>query len=111
MSKKNEQTTYISTTPVETSHLESQLAEHNTAIELIKQEIRQEFLHMKESIDSLAEQFKDMKNQLISGFVTKEEHASLRRDVDELLSLKGWAIRIVVGAIIISLLALIGVRQ
>ena len=111
MQKKTEQNTYISNTPLDPSNIDSRLAEHNTAIELIKQDIRQEFLHMKESVDSLAAQFKELKEQLISGFVTKEQHANLESRVAQIENMKDWVIKIVLGSVIIALLAVIGLNK
>ena len=105
-SKKNTPAEYVQNT-----HLEDQLAEHNTAIELIKQELRAEFLHMKESIDMLSTQFNEFRKELINQYVTKEQFYALKKDVDQNKDTWNWIIKIVGGAIIIAMMAAIGLKQ
>lgn len=86
---------------------EVKIAQNETAIKLISQDIA----YMKKGIDDIQESVKDLRQEIVDGFVSKNEFDGLRGRVNQLESLKEWSIRIIIGGIIISLLALLGIRS
>lgn len=100
MSKKKPETQYAT----DTHEKFVTVSEQNTSeIALIKQSLK----YMKDGIDEIKQELRDFKRELIDGFVTKEKFQALEQDVKELKSLKEWALRIVLGAVIVALLALV----
>lgn len=94
MSKKNNTTEYIPNT---------QDQENATSIRLLEQG----FEYMKSALDDIKESITILTHKLENGFVTKEEFRAVKDDVKELQDLKGWALKIVVGTVIVALLALV----
>lgn len=55
--------------------------------------------------------FKDHNDKLdglINGFATKEEMATVKADVESLKADRKWLVRLVVGAVVFAILALVG---
>lgn len=94
MAKKNNTTEYTSNT---------QDQDNATSIKLLEQG----FEYMKSALDDIKESITILTNKLENGFVTKEEFKSLDKRVSGLEDLKGWALKIIVGGVIMSLLALV----
>jgi hypothetical protein len=94
MSKKNSATDYT---------LSMQDQENATSIKLLEQG----FEYMKSALDDIKESISLLTYKLENGFVTKEEFRSVKDDVRELQELKGWALKIIVGSVIMGLLALL----
>lgn len=94
MSKKNEIPEYTSST---------QDRENATSIKLLEQG----FEYMKAALDDIKNSITTLTHKLENGFVTKEEFSSLDKRVSGLEDLKAWALKIIVGSVIMGLLALL----
>lgn len=99
MSKKNEHTNY---TPVTQDEKEGLVV----SVELLKQDVS----YLKVGIDEIREELRQMRQDFKDWYVSRDEYASLVREVKDLKSLKDWAIKLVIGSVIIALLAIIGLR-
>lgn len=77
--------------------------ENATSIKLLEQG----FEYMKSALDDIKTSITNLTNKLENGFVTKEEFQVVKDDVKELQDLKGWALKIVLGSVIMGLLALL----
>lgn len=64
---------------------------------------------MTKGIDEIKESMKELKYNITSGFVSIEQFRLLQLEVRGLQNLKDWAMKLVVGAIILSVLAVIGI--
>lgn len=89
------------------SDLEKQTDDNSTSIKLIQQDIG----YMKTGIDNIQNDIKSLKDTIDDGYTRKDEHQALIKRVESIENLKEWAIKIIVGAIILSLLAFIGFKQ
>lgn len=86
--------------------LEKQVSENSSSIKLLTKDIS----YMRSGIDEIKNSINSLKIDINNGFATKEELNSLKGKIKDLEDLKGWAIKIVVGGIIVSLLAIIGIK-
>lgn len=93
------------------TYMEAQLENHNISIELIKQEIKQEFAHMKEGMDNIASQISNLERKLVEGFISKEQFNNLESRVKSIENGNTWVIRLIIGAVIVALLASIGLMS
>lgn len=82
---------------------DTQDRENTTSIKLLEQG----FEYMKSALDDIKESISVLTHKLENGFVTKEEFKALKEDVNELKELKGWAIKLVGGSVILGLMALL----
>lgn len=94
MIKKNSSIEYIPNT---------QDQENATSIKLLEQG----FEYMKTALDDIKLSINSLTAKLENGFVTKEEFKVLEMKVKEHDDLKGWAMKIIIGSIIMGLLALL----
>jgi hypothetical protein len=85
--------------------LEKQVEINTSSISLIQKDLS----YMTKGIDELKQMFNEFAKNLADGFVTKAEFNNLQEKVDGMVNLKDWAIKIILGAIIIALLALVGI--
>lgn len=88
------------------SPLRQQVEDNTTSIKLIQQSIT----YMTQGIDGIRSDVRELKETLNDAYVKKEEYNSLAEKVKSLEDLKNWALRIVIGAIIISLLSLVLIK-
>ena len=88
------------------SDIKEKVEANSTAIEVFKQG----FDYMKEGIDDIKSSLKDIKNEMRTSYATKDELKTVKEDVEGLLNLKEWAMKIVVSSIIVALLAIAGLR-
>lgn len=93
-----------------TNELEKKVDLHETSIQLINQKFDMSFSMMNKGLADLKEGMGNLQTSIDKGYVTKTQFESVRSDVEDLKSLKGWAIKIVFGAIIFAVLALIGLK-
>jgi hypothetical protein len=84
------------------------LGEKNS-IEL--QLLKQSFEYMKKGIDDINTNLEDLKKELKDGFVNKDQFKSLETRVITMENGWGWVIKIIIGSVIISLLALLGLKR
>ena len=94
MPKKNSQAKYIPDTQEE---------QNSVSIKLLSQS----FEYMKTALDDIKTSIEDLKHEVKNGFVSKDEFMHLKLEVQELQDLKAWALRIIMGSIIMGLLALL----
>lgn len=78
---------------------------NTTSISLIQKDIQ----YMSKGIDEIKTSMKDLKDGLMQGFVTIEQFKNLQQEVWDLQNLKDWAMKIIFGAIILAVLAVIGI--
>lgn len=83
-----------------------QVEDNTTSIALLGKDIS----YMKTGIDSIINSVKSLREDVSNGFAKKEEIESLKTRISTLENLKDWGIKIVVGAIIISLLSLVLIK-
>jgi len=77
------------------------------SVELVKQDIG----YLKLGVDEIREELRQMRTDFKDGYVSRDEYTALSREVRDLKNLKDWAIKIVLGAVLVGLLALLGLRQ
>lgn len=74
---------------------------NSRTIALIKKDLE----YMTKGIDEIKESI----NKMVNGFVTIEQYRNLEKRVAEMENLKDWAMKLVFGAIILTVLAIIGI--
>lgn len=84
----------------------SQVEDNRTSILLLKQDIG----YVKSALDEIKNDIKDIKEELPNAFATKSELVNLDKRLKDVEDLKNWFVRIVLGAIIVSILALMGLN-
>lgn len=96
------------------SEFQDILNDHSQSIGLITRE----FQYMREGIEGIKKSIDSLKKEIVDGFVTKDQHkllekelSALKDDVKSMQDDRTWVVKIVVGAIILSLLALLGLRS
>lgn len=94
-----------------TKEIEKKVDLHDTAIQLTNQKLELSMKTVTQGIEDLKNGLSDLKTSIDSGYVTKQQFENIRSDVEDLKSLKGWAIKIVVGAVIVGVLALLGLPK
>ena len=82
------------------------ITSNTTSIKLLSQGIE----YMTKGMDELKESFKEFREEIKDGFVTKQEFENLKEDVGDLKRIKEWTIKIIVGSVILGLLALLGLN-
>lgn len=85
----------------------SQIDQNSTSIELLKKDIT----YMKTGIDDIKSSMSELRHEITDGFATKQELKSLNERVGKMENLKDWAIKIVVGSIIVGLLTIMGIQR
>lgn len=90
-----------------------QIEKHSTSIALLQQGMD----YMTNGIDDIKVSINSLRIDVSNGFAKKEEITSLRLEIlelkdkqEKLENLKDWAIKLVVGAIIVALLSLVLVK-
>lgn len=83
--------------------LEKQVEKNTVSITLMEQTLS----YMKSGIDDIKTEIASLKHDLMNGFVNKDQFTSLKNDVDDLKRMRDWAIKIIIGSIILALLSLI----
>ena len=73
--------------------------------------LHQDMGYMTQSIDELRKSVDEMKRDIKDTFVNKDQFNALKSDVDSLKNGWGWVIKIIIGTIIVSLLALVGLKK
>jgi hypothetical protein len=94
MSKKNDTPQYVPNTQEE---------QNSVSIKLLSQS----FEYMKTALDDIKKSIVELQHEVKNGFVSKEEFMNLKKEVQELQDLKGWALRVIIGSVIMGLLALL----
>lgn len=86
--------------------LQKTILENKSNIALIKQAIE----YIGKDISNLREEIKNLSLQLANGYAKKEETSDLEKRIDRIESWQGWFVKIVGGAIIVAVLAAIGLE-
>ena len=84
-----------------------QVDENTTSIALIKQDMQ----YMKDGIDNIIQSVKSLREDVSNGFVKKEEVDAIKTRISNLENLKEWAIRIVLGAVLLAILSLVLIKS
>jgi hypothetical protein len=86
-------------------NLKTQTEDNSTAIKLIQKDLS----YMSSGITEIKDSIKELKDNMLNGFVSIEQFRNLQAEVRELKNLKDWAMRLVMGAIILAVLAVLGI--
>lgn len=82
---------------------EKETTDNSTAIKLMQKDVG----YIQTDIGDIKKSVSDLSDTISDKFVNKEELGVVKSDVADLLSMRDWAVRIVVGAVIVALLALV----
>lgn len=93
------------------NEIEKRVDMHETAIQLVNQRLDLSLKTVTNGIDDLKQSVNGLKTSIDNGYVTKQQFENVKNDVDDLKSLKGWAMKIVIGAVIVGVLALLGLPK
>lgn len=91
--------------------IEKRVDMHETAIQLTNQKLDLSLKTVTAGIDDLKASMTGLKESIDNGFVTKQEFSNLKEAVTDLQNYKSWAIKIVLGAVIAGVLALLGLPK
>ena len=91
--------------------IEKRVDMHETAIQLTNQKLDLSLKTVTSGIDDLKASMVGLKESIDNGFVTKQEFLNLKEAVSDLQNYKSWAIKIVLGAVIAGVLALLGLPK
>lgn len=84
--------------------IEKQTDSNTNSISLIQKDLS----YMADGIKDIKESVRSLTESMNNGFATKTEVRVIDKRITELEDLKGWAVKIILGAIIAGLLALLG---
>jgi len=105
MIKKNLSHAY--TPDEQRNDISDEVAENNISLLLLKQNIG----FMKETIEKINDNIVELRVEMKSNFVSKEEHDHINIRVTGIENNWSWIIRVVLGSIIVSVLAVIGLKK
>lgn len=91
--------------------IEKRVDMHETAIQLTNQKLDLSLKTVTAGIDDIKASMVGLKDSIENGFVTKQEFTNLKEAVADLQNYKSWAIKIVLGAVIVGVLALLGLPK
>lgn len=90
--------------------MEKRVGSNETDIKLLGQKVDLTVNNITKSFDALTEGISDLRHSIENGFVSKEQFERVKQDVANIQDIKAWAIKIVVGAVLVALLSLVIIK-
>lgn len=93
-----------------TSEMEKRIESHETDIKLLGQKVDLTVGNISKAIDALTKGVDDLRHSIENGFVSKEQFERVKIEVANIQDIKTWAIKIVVGAVLVALISLVIIK-